>query len=114
MFKRPTYMLRPSTMEEDEKRRAEAKSRRVETLVEEEGLPGPEADALHAVVVDPIGYPKSHKRSRAQKETGVPGPKIEELLGMYRARFRPASCQVIDAPRPLDLPSSTQARPPRA
>ena len=101
-------------MEEEEKRRAKAKSRRVETLAEEEELSRLEADALHVVVVDPIGYPKSRKRSRAQKDTGVPGPKIEELLGMYRARFRPASCQIIDAPRPLDLPSSTRARPPRA
>lgn len=114
MFERPTYMLRPSTMEEDEKRRAKAKSRRVETYADAKELTRLEADALHAVVVDPIGYSKFHKRSRAQMETGVPEPKIEELLKMYQARFRPASCQVIDAPRPLDLHSSTQARPPRA
>lgn len=114
MFERPTYMLRPSSLEEEEKRRAKAKSRRVETFAEEKELSRREADALHAVVVDPIGYPKSRKRSRAQKETGVPEPKIEELLETYRARFRPAACQVIRAPRPLDLPSSTRARPPRA
>lgn len=106
-------MLRPSSMKEEDKRRAKAKSRRVETFAEEKGLSRPEADALHAVVVDPFGYPKSRKRSRAQKETGVPEPKIEELLGMYRARFRPASCQVIGASRPLDLPSLTGARGPR-